>query len=98
MSYGKQNYRGARNPSQNGLGGTGMMVKETKHNFCEVKEMMIGQDKKIGEMVNSWNALDGDVKIALIWGRLCNKILWILMKLNKKKGDSIIAVKIRNTT
>ena len=29
------------------------MVKETKYNFCEVKEMMIGQDKKIGEMVNS---------------------------------------------
>ena len=53
MSYGKQNYRGARNPSQNGLGGTGMIVKETKHNFCEVKEMMIGQDEKIGEMVNS---------------------------------------------
>ena len=30
-----------------------MIVKETKHNFYEVKEMMIGQDKKIGEMVNS---------------------------------------------
>ena len=50
----------------NNLNLVGIMVKKTKDNFCEVEEMMKGQNQETGEMVNFLNALDTDLKIALI--------------------------------